>query len=129
MGKLEELDAIERALKDSEIKLKSIQGAIENIDKEIAVLAPKKLELEQNLEFHKKSETIPIAHEYKKAKAELIKVRTRLNIITSDKNKAVDACNQVQEIMDKFRRDQAELLKTNENNVLRPTFGGKHGKV
>ena len=128
MSKMDQLDLLSKAIADSEIRLKSIESAVEQNDKEIAVLGPRKNELEQNIEFHKKEGTVPIAHEYKKAKAELSKVKARLILLTSDQKKAIQACKDVQIIIDKFKREQAELLKTNDNNVLRVLFGGDRGK-
>lgn len=128
MNKIEELDKLDRAIKDADVRLKSIQANIEQIDKEIAVLSPRKSELEQNIEFHKREGTIPLAHEYKKAKSELSKVTARLIFIKSDHSKAHEACKQIEEIMEKFRKDHNELLKTSENNILRVIFGGKRGK-
>lgn len=84
VSKIDQLDQLDKAIKDSHIKYKSIETNIEQIDKEIAVLAPRKTELEQNIEFHKSAGTVPIAHEYKKAKAELSKVIARLIFITAD---------------------------------------------
>lgn len=128
MSKIEELDKLDRAIKDAEIRLKSIESNIEQIDKEIAVLSPRKTELEQNIEFHKKANTVPIAHEYKKSKSELSKTKARLILITSDRKKAAQAVKDIQEIIEKFKRDYAELLKTSENNVLKVMFGAKRGK-
>ncbi|HEY5234907.1 MAG TPA: hypothetical protein VIJ14_01915, partial [Rhabdochlamydiaceae bacterium] len=91
MNRMEQSDKLLKAIADADIRLKSIQAAIEGIDKEISVLAPRKSELEKNLEFHKKSGTVPLAHEYKKSKAEFTKIKTRLNLITSDRLKAIDA--------------------------------------
>jgi len=128
MNHLEEADRIDKAIKDAQIRLKSIETNLEQIDKEINILAPRKIELETNLEFHKKSGTIPIAHEYKKSKAELSKVKGRLIFITSERKKTYDACKQVGEVIDKLKRDQTELLRKSEDNVLRVVFGGKSGK-
>lgn len=128
MSKIEELDKLDKAIKDADLRLKSIQTNIEQIDKEIAVLGPRKLDLEQNIEFHKKKDTVPLAQEYKKSKAELSKIKARLILITSDRKKTAQACDQIKEIIEKFKRDHLELLKTSENNVLRPTFGGSRGK-
>ena len=102
MSKIEELDKLERAIRDSEISLKSIQSKIEEMDKEIAVLSPRKTELEQNLEFHKKANTVPIAHEYKKAKTELSKTKARLILITADRKKAYLASQDVEIIIEKI---------------------------
>ncbi len=128
MGKIDEMDKLDRAIKDSEIRLKSIQSNIENIDKEINALEPRKLELEQNIEFHKKQDTIPLAHEYKKAKTELSKIKARLILIVSDRKKCNQACSDIEKIIDKFRRDYFQLIKVSENNILKPIFGGNRGK-
>lgn len=128
MNKAEQLDQLDKAIKDADIRLKSIICNVEQIDKEISVLSPRKNELEKNIEFHKRSGTIPLAHEYKKAKLELSKVRVRLNAITSDRSKAVQATKDIEKIIEKFRKDHYELLRTSENNVLRVLFGGNRGK-
>lgn len=128
MGKLDEIDKLDRAIKDADIRLKSILENIEKIDKEIVVLNPRKVELERNLEFHKKRGTIPLAHEYKATKSELSKAKNRLSMIIGDRAKCEDACLQIERIIQKFKNDYAKLTKTDENNVLRPNFGGKNGK-
>lgn len=128
MSRIQELDKLDRALKDAEIRLKSIKTAIENIDKEIGVLTPKKTELEKNIEFLKKQDTIPLAHEYRKSKAELSKIKTRLSMITLDKTKSAQACVDVERIIEKFKKDYQKLVLTNENNILKGNFGGKNGK-
>lgn len=128
MGKLEELDKLNRAIQDVDLRLKSIQANIDKIDNEINILVPQKNELKKNIEFHKSSGTIPLAHEFKKSRAELSKVTARLILITFDRSKAAQACKEIDNILEKFKRDQAKLLKTNENNVLRVIFGGYRGK-
>lgn len=125
---MDELDKLDKAIKDCEVKLKSIRTAIDQSDKEISILSPRKNELEQNIEFHKKAEIVPIAQEYKKAKAELSKTKARLILITSDQKKAIQACKDIEEIIAKFRSDYIQLLKTGENNILTPNFGGSRGK-
>ena len=128
VSKIDQLDQLDKAIKDAHIKYKSIETNIEQIDKEIAVLSPRKSELEQNIEFHKSAGTVPIAHEYKKAKAELSKVTARLIFITADQKKAREACKQIEQIVEKLKRDHTALLKTSDDNILRPIFGGTHGK-
>lgn len=127
MSKIEELDKLDKAIRDAEISLKSIRISIEQTDNEINVLSTRKNELEQNIQFHKKSDTIPLAHEYKKAKAELSKTKARLILIVSDRKKAYQASKDIEQIIEKFKIDRSNLLKTSENNVLKPIFGGKRG--
>lgn len=128
MSKIEELDKLDRAIKDAEVRLKSIQASVEQLDKEINLLTPRKNELEQNISFHKKQGSIPIAHEYKKARSELSKTKARLILVTADRGRAWQACKEVEEIIEKFKRDHSDLQKSNENNVLTGSFGGKRGK-
>ncbi len=128
MSKIEQLDKLDKAIKDADIRLKSIQMNIEKIEVEISTLSPKKNELKQNLEFHKKEGTVPLAHEYKKARAELSKTTARLILLAADLKKSKDACQQVIEIIEKFKNDHAVLIKTGENNILRPKFGANRGQ-
>jgi chromosome segregation ATPase len=128
VSKIEELDKLDKAIKDAEIRLKSVQANVEMIDKEISVLEPRQKELEQNIEFHKKSGTVPIAYEYKKTKSELSKIKARLILIVFDRKKSIQACGTIEDVINKFKRDHMELLKTSENNVLRVLFGGYRGK-
>jgi chromosome segregation ATPase len=128
MGSMDELDKIKKAIDDAQIRFKSIESAIEQIDKEIAILAPRKLELETNIEFHKKENTIPIVNEHRKTKAELSKTTARLILIMADRKRAAQACNDVRDIIEKMRKDHEELLRNSENNVLRGRFGAKRGK-
>lgn len=128
MSKIDELDKLDRAIKDAEIRLKSIQTNVEQIGKEISILDPRKNELEQNIEFHKKGDAAPIIGEYRKAKAELSKVKARLILINADFKRATQACQDIEEIIEKFKRDYEDLIKTSENNVLKVLFGGPNGK-
>jgi len=128
MSKNEEIEKLEKAIQDSEIRLKSIYSNIEQLDREINALTPRKLELERNIEFHKKQETVPIVNEHRKTRAELSKITARLILISSDRKKSVQASLDVESIIDKFKRDHMQLLKASENNVLKVMFGGKRGK-
>lgn len=128
MNKTEELEKLSKAIKEAEMHLSSIECNISQIDKEIDVLSPRKIELEQNIEFHKKSNTVPIAHEYKKTRSELTRVKSRLGFISVERGKAHQACKDIEKIIEQFKKKHAELSKTSENNVLRVLFGGFRGK-
>lgn len=128
MTKIDMLDKLDKAIRDSDISLKAIQANVEKIDKEIDILSLRKTELEKNIEFHKKQYVVPIAHEYKKSKVELSNIKTRLNLIVEDKKKSENACKDIEKILEKFRKDYSDLAKTSDKNVLRPNFGGTRGK-
>jgi flagellar biosynthesis chaperone FliJ len=68
MSKIDELDKLDKTLKDAELHLKSIESTMEKIDKELVSLSARKTELENNMAFHKKENTIPIVNEYRKSK-------------------------------------------------------------
>ena len=128
MTKTEELNKLDEAIKNAELSQKSIQNNIEQLSKEINALNSLKFDLEQNLQFHKRVGVIPIAHEYGKTKSELIKVVNRLHTILLEHKKSVKALNDVKEIIEKFKRDYAELAYSKENNVVRALFGARRGK-
>lgn len=128
MIKSDELEQLDKAIKNAEISQKSIQANIDKLSKEINTLTQLKDELEENLKFHKRDGIVPLAHEYGKTKKELTKVTNRLNLITSDYKKSVRAIKDVQEIVVKFKRDHIKLLNSSENNVVYGLFGVKRGK-
>jgi len=128
MNITEELDKISRTIKDLEIRLSAIRTNIDQIDKEMSVLNPRKVELERNLRFQKKEGIIPIAHEYKKAKAELSRTTARLILITSEHNKAISVSNQIERTITQLKDDHSRLTNLLENNVIQVSFGGDCGK-
>lgn len=128
MNNIEQIDKLDKAIKDAEIRLKSIEANIQNIDNEINALSPRLSKLEKNLEFHKRQGTVPVAHEYKKTKTELTKTKNRLGFIQSDRTKCDQACKDINQIIEKFKKDKTELLKNSNNNVLSAKFGGKRGQ-
>lgn len=128
MTKTEELDQLNKAIKDAETSQKSIQTNIDQITKEISQLTQQKTELEENLEFHKRAGIIPIAHEYGKTKKELTKVVNRLGILAEDHKKTIHGLNSIQEILVKLKRDYVKVLNSNENNVVHGLFGANRGK-
>lgn len=128
MTKTEELDQLNKAIKDAETSQKSIQTNIDQITKEINQLTQQKTELEENLEFHKRAGIIPIAHEYGKTKKELTKVVNRLGLLAGDHKKAIHGLSSIQEILVKLKRDYVKMLNSNENNVVHGLFGANRGK-
>ena len=129
MTKTQQIDQLDRAIRDSDIRLYSVKSNIDNISKEVEGLSIRKNELEQNLDFLKQEDTIPLAQVYKKVKSELAKINSRLNIITSDRAKAQNAATEIEYIIAKLKRDHAALIISSENNILKGNFGGRRGKT
>lgn len=127
MGHLQELDKLSRATSDAEIRLKSIYAALDKLQHEISVLTPLELQLQENITFLKRAETIPILNEYRKVKQELIKTKTRLNLIATDRDRTMQACIDVEQIIERFKKDYYKLLVSGENNLLKGKFN-KHGQ-
>lgn len=128
MTRAEELDQLDKAIKDAEKSQKSIQDNIDQLSKEISTLTLHKTDLEENLEFHKRVGIIPIAHEYGKSKKELTKTTNRLTLITEDRKKSIQGLNDTKEIIARYKRDYIRLLNSNEDNVVRALFGANRGK-
>lgn len=126
MSNLIELDKIDRLIKDSEIRLKSIELSVQKIDHEISVLIPLQNQLEQNLQYLKSSNAVPIAQEYKRAKQELTKTKTRIAMISSDRSKAQDAVREVIRAIAEMKRQYMKLINLSTNNVIQGKFG-RHG--
>ena len=123
VNNLVELDKIDRLIKDSEIRLKSIELSVAKTEHEIGILKPLQEQLEQNLAFLKSSNAVPIAHEFRKVKQELIKTKARLSMILLDRCKAAEAVEEVKRAIDEMRRKYRELATANLNNVLIGKFG------
>lgn len=126
MSKIEQLDKLEKTLKDAEIHLKSIESTMEKIDKELVALGARKNELENNIAFHKKQSTIPLVNEHRKSKTELSKITTRFNLVTADKLAAIRALAGTKEVIEKFKKAYSEIY--NQNNVVPGIFGAKNEK-
>lgn len=127
MGNLQEIDKLDRAMKDAEIRLKSIRHNLEKIDHEITVLEPLQKELEENIEFLKRTGTIPMAQEFRKTKQELAKTKARLGLLLVDRPKVSNACDEVESIIHKFRKDIQDLILSDDKKVLKFQRGNKNG--
>ena len=127
MSNLQELDKLDRAIKDAEFRLKSIEANIVKVEHEINVLIPFQQQLELNIDFLKKSEVIPIALEFKKARQELTRTKARIGALNSDLSRSSQACSEIVKIIEKFRKDFKKLSEVSSNNILKGKFGGRNG--
>lgn len=125
MGKLEELEKLDRTLKEGELKLRSIKVNIDSLTKEIDTFADLEAQLDQNVKCLKKKNIIAIAAEYKKAKEELAKTKAKAIGLRNDREQFKKACAEIEWVMKKAQVDLEKLQKTGDNNVLRGKFGKK----
>lgn len=127
MGKQEELAKIDRAVKDSEVRLRTFKMNIDVIQKEIDFLVNVEGQLQENIDYLKKVKIIALATEYKKAKEDLKKTKNRLLQLKSDKAINDKAHKEITIFIDKNKELYVKLTKQNENNVLQGKFGKNRG--
>lgn len=127
MSKQIELEKLDRAIKDSQIRLCTVKSNIELLDREVETLSRLEVQLESNLKCLKKKDIIPIASEFKKAKEDLGKTRIRLITVKNEREDFKKAMDHVNQCMDKAREEIEKIKKIGENNVLHGKFGKDHG--
>lgn len=127
MGKLVELEKLDKAIKDGEIRFKTVKTNIESLDKEITILETLEDQLNQNVNCLKQKNIIAIATEFKKAKEDLIKTRIRMSALKNDRELLRKACKDVESLLNKTKKDLEKLQKSGDNNVLKGNFGRKNG--
>lgn len=125
MSKKVELEELDRAIRNGEIRFQTVHVNIVSLTKEIDTLDQLETQLEENLKVLKKKNIIAIASDFKKAKEDLVKTRTRLISLKNDREKFKKAADDVQQVMEKAKEDMEKLKKNGDGNVLRGTFGRK----
>ena len=126
MSKQVELEKLDRAIRDGEIRLHTVNVNIGSLTKEIDTLDQLEIQLEENLKCLKKKNIIAIATEFKKAKEDLAKTRARLISLKNDRANFTKAAEDVQAVMKKAKEDIDKMKKNGDSNVLHATFGKKH---
>lgn len=127
MGKQEELEKLDRTVRDGDVRLHTVKLNIDTLTKEIDTLTELEIQLEQNLKCLKKKNIIAIATEFKKAKEDLAKTRIRATALRNDREQFKKAGAEVQAVMKKAKEDLEKLRKIGDSNVLRGKFGRKDG--
>lgn len=125
MNKKEELEKLEKAIKDGEIRLNTIKNNVDILDKEINTLTHLEVQLEANLKCLKKKNIVAMASEFKKAKEDLKKTRVRMIVAKNEREdfkKATEATNYV---IAKAKEDIEKVKNFGENNVLYAIFRRK----
>lgn len=125
MSKQEDLTKLSQHIKDAENRLKTFNSNIDTIQKEIDFLANLENQLETNIAYLKKNKIIALAMEYKKAREDLKKTKTRLTQIKSDRIINEKAFKELTSILEKNKEAYDKLAKQGENNVLQGKFGRK----
>jgi chromosome segregation ATPase len=127
MGKQDELAKLDRNIKDTEIRLKTFDTNIGTIQKEIDFLLNIEKQLDENISYLKKVKIIALATEFKKAKEDLKKTKTRLVQLKSDRTINEKAHKELGAMLQKNKEAYDRLTQTSDNNVLQGKFGRKRG--
>lgn len=125
VSKQEQLVKADRAIKDAEIRLRTIKASLYAVEREIDVLSTVESQLEENLNYLKRKNIIALAVEYKKAKADLKAARTRLSLIRGDKEKLRKEFVEGESILENCKKAYDLIVKGPENNVILGKFRKK----
>lgn len=125
MSKQIELERLDRAIKDSNIRACTVKNNIEVLDRDISNMEELECTIEENLKFLKQQKIVAIADQFKKAKEDLARTRIRLITLKNEREDYRKALNNVHKVI----RDSAEAIekikRDGDNNVLRANFGKK----
>lgn len=127
MSKQEELIKLDRSIKEAEFRLRNFNLNIETIQKEIDFLITIESQIEENIAYLKNIKVVTLAVEYKKAKENLKKTKTKLMQLKSDKIINEKAQKELAFFIQKNKETYDKLSKQSENNVLQGKFGRKRG--
>lgn len=127
MNRKEELEYADRAIKDAEQRLRSVKNSLDAVEKEFDTLTNLKKELEANVKFLKKKNIIALAAEFKKAKEDLAKTKSRLSLISKDRDNIRKIFHDMELAIYNAKQAYNERLQEIDNNVIRGNFGRKNG--
>jgi hypothetical protein len=125
LSKSEDLIKIDRNIKDTEIRLQTFSLNINTIQKEIDFLINLETQIQINITYLKKNKIIALASEYKKAREDLKKTKTRITQLKSDRMINEKAYKELGTILEKNKEVYDKLFKQSENNVLQGKFGSR----
>ena len=122
MSYLQELDRLERTIKEAEIRLKQIKSSMDVMEKEIDQLTSLEAQLEQNLNFLKKKHVIALAAEFRKAKISLTNTKNRLAFLRIDRENVRRAHADTEMFIFKCQESYVTTMNSSANNVINVDF-------
>jgi chromosome segregation ATPase len=126
MSKQIELEELDRAIKDANIRSGTFRINIEVLDSDIGCMEELEKTLEENIQVLKQKKIVAIAEDYRKAKEDLAKTRVRLIALKNEREDYRKALNNTHKVI-KDSMEAIEKIKRNgDNNVLRANFGKKN---
>jgi chromosome segregation ATPase len=126
MNKQIELEALDRAIKDANIRSGTIRINIEVLDSDISTMEVLEKTLEENIQVLKQNKIVAIAKEFKQAKEDLAKTRVRLITLKNEREDYRKALNNVHQVIKDSAEAIEKIKRDGDNNVLRANFGKKN---
>lgn len=120
-----DLDRLQEKMKEIEANLIRIRTFLDSIDKEIQTLTVLERTLEENLSVLKRKNVIALAHEYRKAKDDLQRARTRMTFLRIDFDTHQRAFNGNSQALGALKNTYAKELNNVGKNVIVGKFGRK----
>jgi chromosome segregation ATPase len=126
MSKQIELEELDRAIKDANIRSGTIRINIEVLDSDISAMEVLEKTLEENIQVLKQKKIVAIAEDYRKAKEDLAKTRVRLITLKNEREDYRKALNNVHQNIKDSAEAIEKIKRDGDNNVLRANFGKKN---
>ena len=129
MTKQIKLETADRNVKDLEIRLRTSCCALTNVETEIEGLEAAQKMVESNIQYLKKHNIVTMATEFKKAKEELAKIKTRLGLLLGDSVKIHKACESIDDALKSAKAYYNKILKeSTADNIVRLNFRKKNDR-
>lgn len=125
MSKQVELETLDRAIKDGQIRLCTLQSNIDVLNGKINKLCEIERQIEENVACLKKNKIVAIASEFKKVKEELVKTKRMLIVARNEREDTKKAMDNVNRMINDSREAIENIKRSGENNVVHGNFGKK----
>jgi uncharacterized protein YoxC len=126
VGRTDDITKIDRAIKETEARLKTLQINIDALDLEIKKFLDFENTLLENVKILKTKRVIAIAQEFKKSKEELKRVKGRLVVLRNDREHFNKVFQDTDDVLKGMQSQLQKILTDGENNVL--SFRREDGK-
>lgn len=117
MSRQQDRERLEQAIKDAEARLRVFRTTLEGISKELRDLRAVEIILTDNIETLKSKTVIILANEYRKAREDLGKTKSRMAIVRIDYDNVFKAAHEVELYLAKAKEEMSNSLR-DPNNVL-----------
>lgn len=119
MGRTDDLTKLERTVKETDARLKTLLSNLQALDFEIKKIVVLERTLVENVKILKTKQVIAIAQEFKKAKEELRSVKVRLVALRNDREHFSKAFKDTKEFLKTLEAQHRKIVREGENNVIK----------